>query len=103
MAVLYITEYGLLGNLNGVAAQAPLEPAITTQTVSIGGSSAQSSAFNAQTSMVRLHTDSICSILFGTTSTATATTSTPRMAANQTEYFAINKGASLLVAVISNS
>lgn len=101
MATLYITEYGLLGNLNGVSAQAGLEPAITTQTVSIGGSTTSSSAFNAQTSMVRLHTDSICSILFGTAPTASATT--PRMAANQTEYFAVQKGAGLKVAVITNS
>jgi hypothetical protein len=103
VSVLYIEEYGLLGNVNGVAAQAPLQPSITTQTVSIGGSSTQSVAFNAQTSLVRLHTDVICSYLFGTASTATATTSTPRMAANQTEYFAIQKGANLLVAVISNT
>lgn len=100
MAVLYIEEYvdapkNHIGQLLPVA-QAP---GIARQTVAITGSSVPSSAFNAATRYVRLHTDAICSILFG--AAPTATTSTPRMAANQTEYFAVRK--SDKVAVISNT
>lgn len=100
MAVLYIEEYAdlpLLGN--GQAGQVARAPGVARQTVAIGGTSAQSAAFNAKTRYVRLHTDATCSILFG--ANPTATTSTPRMAANQTEYFAVTRGD--LVAVITNT
>jgi len=50
---------------------------------------------------VRVHTDVICSIKFGTS--PTATTSTARMVAGQTEYFAVPQGASYKVAAISNT
>ena len=96
MAVLYITEYSAIS-----IPDAPIAPgeAIASQTVAIGGSSTQSSAFNAQTRYVRLHTDAICSILFGSNPTATATTA--RMAADATEYFSVNP--STKVAVITNT
>ena len=73
MAVLYITEYATLGvqQVGGMVSQTPQEPPLAEQTVAISGSSAQSSAFNAQTTLVRLHTDAICSIEFGTNPTAT--------------------------------
>lgn len=107
MAILYIREYvgvGMVGNATGqgqafVAAPAPVEPALADQTVAIGGSSASSVAFNAKTNLVRLHTDAICSIAFGASPTASATTA--RMAANQTEYFVVLPGQK--VAVITNS
>lgn len=96
MATLYITEFRDISNPN-----APIAPgeAIASQTVAIGGSSTQSSAFNAQTRYVRLHTDAICSIAFGSDPTATATTA--RMAADATEYFTVNPGSK--VAVITNT
>jgi hypothetical protein len=69
MAVLYITEYALTFSANTVSA-----------------------ALNPGTKYVRLHTDSICSILFGfgtvgapPAPVAVANTS-QRFAANQTEY-----------------
>jgi hypothetical protein len=46
-----------------------------------------------------VHTDAICSISFGSNPTATATKA--RMAAGQTEYYAVN--ASDKVAVITNT
>lgn len=96
MAVLYITEYAAIS-----IPEAPIAPgeAIASQTVAIGGSSTQSSAFNAQTRYVRLHTDAICSIAFG--ASPTATTSTARMAANTTEYFSVTPATK--VAVITNT
>lgn len=100
MATLYITEYIDIMHAPGEV-QIGVEPEVTTQTVSISGSSASSSAFNGATRFVRVHTDAICSILFGTAPTATA--SKRRMAANQTEYFGVPQGLSYKVAVITNT
>ncbi len=99
MAVLYITEYSILGVITGKSTAIAKAPPVAEQTVAIGGSSVASSAFNAATKFVRLHTDAICSVSFGSAPTATATTM--RMAANQTEYFAVSPSAK--VAVITNS
>ena len=103
MAVLYITEYATLGvqQVGGMVSQTPQEPPLAEQTVSISGSSAQSSAFNAQTTLVRLHTDAICSVEFGTNPTATS--GKARMPANQTEYKTVPRGQNYKVAVITNS
>jgi hypothetical protein len=101
MAVLYVTEYSTMGrDPNGVASMAQ-EPPMAEQTVAIGGGSLQSVAFQPATRFVRLHTDSVCSIEFGPNPTATTTTA--RMAANQTEYYAVPQGSAFKVAVISNS
>lgn len=100
MSTLYITEYSNTGFNNGIVNSAE-EPEINSQTVSIGGTSAQSSVLKNNTQIVRLHTDSICSVLFG--SNPTATTSKRRMAANQTEYFSVSPSSNLKIAVISNT
>lgn len=99
MAVLYISEYQVMPIDGRGIVPAGAEPAVATQTVAIGGSSTQSSAFNALTRFVRIHTDAICSIAFG--ANPTATTSTARMAANQTEFFGVVPGQK--VAVITNT
>ena len=101
MASLYVTEYAGLGTFGGVASAVAKEPEITTQVVSITGSSGASSAFNPATSFIRVHTDAICSVIVGTN--PTATTSKKRLAANQTEYFAVPSGLSYKIAVISNT
>ena len=104
MATLYITEFGNIwrqSGLPGDIGQIALQPPLAEQTVSLSGSSAQSSAFNSKTQFVRLHTDAICSIEFGTN--PTATTAKARMAANQTEYFAVDAGTSMIVAGITNT
>ena len=88
MATLYIAEFGNLVGLDGKAQIAP-NPPIAEQTVSFS-SSTQSSAFNGQTRYIRVHTDAICSILVG--SNPTATTSTQRMVAGQTEYIGVTPG-----------
>lgn len=100
MATLYITEYpGIREQGGGV--QAAMVPALQKQTVAISGTAASpSKAFHPDTRVVRLHTDAICSVAFGTSPTATATD--PRMAADQTEYFAL-PGNGLTVSVITNS
>ena len=100
MATLYVTEYAKLGvGANGEAA-VPQEPPIAEQVVPITGVSTQSLAFNVATAFVRLHTDSVCSIEFGTAPLATVFTA--RMAGNQTEYHGIPRGGGYRVAAVSN-
>lgn len=95
MATLYITEYGAIDR--GI----PREPELTTQTVALTTTSAQSSAFNAATVAVRLHTDAICSVLMSTNPTATQ--AMRRMVAGQTETFLVPPSASFKVAGITNT
>jgi len=109
MATLYIGEYTGLGDMNPngptrrLSSEIAQTPPAAEQTVAISASSAASAAFGTSTYLVRLHTDAICSIAFGTAagSTPTATAANARMAANQTEYFAVVPGQK--VAVITNS
>lgn len=100
MTTLYISEYADLakGPTKGDM-PAPQEPRLAAQTVAIGGASLQSSAFNANTRFVRIHTDAICSIKFGSDPTAVNTEG--RLAANATEYFGVVPGHK--VAVITNT
>lgn len=102
MAVLYVTEYSRQGrDASGYNAAIAEETPAANQTVAIGGTTAQSAAFNALTSFVRIHTDAVCSIEFGTN--PVATTVTRRMAANSTEYFSVPKDKAFKVAVIANT
>jgi hypothetical protein len=97
MAVLYITEYI---DVDGTR-QVGKEPPIAQQTVAIGAA-ANSQPFNQSTTLIRLHCDAICSVLVGQAgSTPTATTSSGRMAANQTEYRGVQAGQ--IISVITNT
>jgi hypothetical protein len=100
MSTLYIAEYSSMSMVQGPQAM-PQEPPLVEQIVSIGGSSVQSSAFNAATRFVRLHCDSVCSVVFGVNPTAALTNC--RMAANQTEYYGVPQGGGFQVAVIANT
>lgn len=96
---LYVTEYrGIAHGENGGMIQAGQEPALANQKITIGATSAQSAAFNEYTYFVRLHCESACHIVFGTD--PTATTSTARLSAGQTEFFGVPAGQSYKVAVI---
>ena len=102
MAVLYITEYAELAiGPAGRVGQMPMEPPLAEQTVAIGVTTVQSSAFSSKTRFVRLHTDAICSVEFGLNPIATATTQ--RLAANQTEFKDVSRLPSGKVAVITNT
>jgi hypothetical protein len=101
MATLYVTEFNAGGGVSNFPLSAAQQTPVAEQTVNIGGASAQSNAFNANTTLVRLHTDAICSIEFGANPTSTALKA--RMAANQTEYFSIPPNSGWKVAVITNS
>lgn len=102
MALLYVAEYVnvVVPGPHTTDIQAPVEPSIDQAPVAIGGGSVQSALFGANTRVVRLHCDVICSVLFGTN--PTVTTANKRLAANQTEYFGVPPGAGFRVAVISN-
>jgi hypothetical protein len=101
VATLYIREYQTIASpgpdFNGM--QAGLEPGVDQPTLPIGGA-VQSVAFLPTTRFVRLHTDAVCSVLFGTN--PVASTANARMAANQTEFFGVQPGANLKVSVIAN-
>ena len=99
MAKAYICEYASVGVARQGNAEIAQDPPLTEQTVAIGGGSTQSSAFNNSTRFIRVHVDSICSIAIGPD--PTATTSTKRLVADQTEYFGVIGGHKL--AVISNT
>lgn len=104
MAILYITECESLaipgegGNM-----QIAHMPPVAEQTLAIGGSSASSSAFNTSTRFVRVETDAICAIAFGSAPTAAAAVGTGtasgtlRMNANTVEYFGVSPGHKIAV------
>ncbi len=89
MANLYVTEYTTNSVNSGQAVPVMQEPG-TDQVVSFSGTPGSSTAFGTNTKWVRVHTDGICSILFGTA--PSAATSNKRMIAGQTEYFAVYAG-----------
>ena len=97
MATLYISEYA--HSTSGDSDTEQQEPAITDQTVAIGGTSTQSAAFKSNTASVRLQSDAICSFAFGANPTATATNK--RMVAGINENFRVTPGHK--VAVITNT
>lgn len=99
MAFIYISEYSDEGmDSKGRIMPCAKEPAIANQRVAVGLSSTQSAALNANTTLVRINTDTDCCVLFGTN--PTATTSIKRMTANQTEYFCVQQNSGLKIAVI---
>ncbi len=98
MATLYISEFSALYAKGNQTGQMAICPPIAQQTVAIGVE-AKSSAFNAATNLIRVHVDAICSFTVG--ASPTATTSMMRLAASQTEYFAVAAGDKL--SVISNT
>jgi len=103
MAFLCITEFAEMEiGPAGRVGQMPMAPELATQGIANAGATTQSAAFNAKTRFVRLHTDSVCCIEFGTNPTAVAigASMTTRLAAGQTEYYGVPQGQGFKVAVI---
>ena len=96
MAFLYVSEYI---DIDGTR-QVPTEPPLASYTLANTGATTPSAAFDSRTTVIRLHTDSICSVQVGPPGTV-ATTTSGRMAANQTEYRGVKGGQ--IVAVILNT
>lgn len=101
MAFLYITEYIDVPQQQGGMIPMGSEPGVDQAPLAIAGASAASAAFAAATKFVRLHTDAVCSVKFGTVPVATS--ANKRLAANATEYFAVAQGQTHKVAVITNT
>ena len=102
MATLYITEYVHAAVDQGRALPVGGGAPVAQQTLNIGGGSVASAAFNANTHLIRAHTDNVCSVLVGNPGTTPIATQTMcRMAANQTEYFGVDPGGK--IAVIANT
>ena len=99
MAKVYITEHQLPRYHLGSPLPVLASPPLASQTVTIGGASVQSAAFNTDTKIVCVHTDAICSVEFGASPTATA--NSRRLAANSTEFFEVSVGHK--IAVITNT
>lgn len=99
-ATLYVSEFpNAMAQVGSTSPQVLPQPAITDQAVTISGTSAQSSAFNAGTHAVLLTCDSGCSIVFG--SNPTATTSNVLLPADTPTPFVVVPGQK--VAAIVNS
>lgn len=98
MAV-YVSEYPLPRVNQGGSVPVVEMPELTTQVLTNGGASVQSSAFNAKTKMIRVHTTAVVSVAVG--ANPTATTNHARLAANATEYFYVTPGDK--IAVINNT
>jgi hypothetical protein len=96
-ATLFVTEFAGPPSVS-VYYQAANAPALVEQTVAIGGASVQSAVFGSSTKLVRVHADVACSVVVGGTN-PTATATSMRLAAGQTEYFVVIPGQRLAVIV----
>lgn len=104
MSTLYITEFQYLPQLNSndVVIPAPFAPGLAEQRISLTGASAASAAFNANTVLVMVHADDICSLAWSTDSSSpTAVITAQRMAANETRFYGVRGGGK--VAAILNT
>lgn len=101
MSKLYVTEYQLLAPIEGSVALIPKEAPLAEQVLDYSGGAASSAAFNKATTFVRIHTDAICSVLFGTA--PTATTSTQRLAAGTTQWHGVPPNGAFKVSAITNT
>lgn len=90
MAKLTVTEFSLLTETSLGRTQTVKAPPVTEQQLGISGASNPSAAFNARTVVVRLKTDTACSIAWG--SAPVAVSGNCPMEAGQTEYFGVNPG-----------
>lgn len=97
MAKLYISEYQSRGVVSGSTVEVAREPSVD-QVVTFS-TETKSAAFASTTHLVRLHADAKCSVKFG--ASPTATTNSKKLAADSTEYFAVEPGHK--VSVIANN
>ncbi len=99
MALLNIVEFKQIQQFWTNAAQIAQQPLVTTQSITITGTMATSAAFNSNTNIVRLYSDTNCAIEFSQTATTVCTaiaTSMP-LAAFSPEYFGVTPGFILAV------
>lgn len=99
MAKLWVTEFTRYLSTAAGGVPAAWEPRAANQVVDYSGGETDSAAFDAETILVRIHTDADCHVEFG--AAPTASSSTRRLVAGQTEYFAVPRGQSFKVSAIS--
>jgi hypothetical protein len=97
MANLRITGFSGLGGGRNDDVQAVAGPPTEEQIVAIGGASAPSAAFAANTTIVRLHAEAICAVYVGGQNPTATAGQSARMLAGQTEYFRVVAGDKLAV------
>lgn len=98
MANVSITEFQGLGYVASgtdgmsykIAAQAPYYTTATVSEQTLLTTPGNSAVFGQYTNLIRVHTDAPIKISIGTSPGATA--NSPRLAANQTEYFSVKPG-----------
>lgn len=96
MATLWVSEYEGTGEDSLARSNyAPKEPRSANQTVTISGASTQSSAFDSRTRLIRVKTDTACYVEIG--ANPTASTSSLRLDAGDTEYFSVVGGHKIAV------
>lgn len=94
MASLYIAEFSSLAAAGGGGtAQAAQWPPLREQKVALSGTSAVSAAFGPGTTIIRIHSDVVCSVKVSSDPTATAANA--RLAADATEYLGVESGAKI--------
>lgn len=100
MATLFVTEFAAADFAVPEHGAAPvaLQPPVAEQAVSFT-TTTQSSAFSAETRIVRLYSTADCHVAFGTN--PTATTSKMKLKADSPEYFAVPVGQSYKVAAVT--
>lgn len=97
MATLYIKEYTHIArDINGSVIQAGLEDGTgTNQTVTTSGTTAQSAAFQTDTTLIRVVSTGIEHLEFGTNPTAVVATSAVKIEADTPEFFGVVGGQKL--------
>ncbi len=97
MATLIIVEFGnIQAYPTTESAQIAKTPPVAIQAMALTSTSSTScAAFNGNTQIVRLQSDTNCYITFGAlgTSVATAVATSMPLSAGQPEYFGVNGGA----------
>lgn len=103
-STLFITEYSNLGyvgtNSNQLIHAPSAQSLLAEQAITVAGSSAASSAFNAATKFIEIVADVDCAIAFGPTA-PTADATKHYIPAKSTRYYAVQPAS--FIAVISSS
>ncbi|MET0651061.1 MAG: hypothetical protein ABWY63_00990 [Hyphomicrobiaceae bacterium] len=96
---LFLTEYAALAyDTFSQQVAAGMEPSLAEQAITVGGTTAQSAAFNARTSFVMVHAQEATCLAWGTN--PTATTVKQRIGAGETRFVGVPVGGSFKVACI---
>jgi hypothetical protein len=98
MAKLYISEFQFMGANTYDESSIARQPSLVNQTVDFSGGAAASAAFSANTTYIRVWSDTQCCMKFGAAPVAT-TTDTP-MAPSQPEYFGVTPAQKLSAVIL---